>query len=268
MKKRLVASVFLALLLLTAAVTILADPQGAKDVLVRDWDHPAAMAENLELFFQKNLPLSAQLKSLYLTLNVAGGSREFDGLILTDDGLVQNFTVSGDATLRRENTKAILDFSRNNDIPSFMMLLPTACAIYQDRLPSHTPLYNQRSYLEEVGRQLTGNINVVDVYLPLYYNRTESLYYRTSPQLTALGQYTVYQTLAKRLGFSPRPLEDFDLCRMPDDYYGPLYQRWAYGGVKEMCIRDRSSSFPGCCASWRRLWPPSLKPFKTLPGTS
>ena len=230
-QKRILGLVFLALFLTAAAATFAAAPGAAADLLRQDWDHPAALAQNMELFFKDHMPFAPQMRDLYLEVRMLGGNRELDGVFLVEDGLVEKFAPP-QPDYGAANTQAILDFVQTGGTPAFLMVVPTASAIYQDRLPANTPLYNQRAYLESLSAELAGSMTVADVYLPLYYARDQYLYYRTSPQLTSLGQLTVYQNLAKRLGFTPRPLEEFVLSRVPAPYYGPLYAQWGYGGVK------------------------------------
>lgn len=230
-QKRILGLVFLALLLAASAATFAAAPGQAAQLLAQDWDHPAALGEELEELFREHLPLAGHLRDLSLGVRVLGGTREIDGLFLVEDGLVENFSPS-QTTYAAGNTQAIREVVERGDTPAFLMVLPTACAIYQDRLPRSAPLYNQRATLEELAGELAGTMTVVDVYPSLYYARDQYLYYRTDPQLTALGQLTVYQNLIKRMGYTPRPLEEFLLSRVSTPYYGPLYQRWGYGGVK------------------------------------
>lgn len=228
---RLVGFVFFALVLLTAVASFAADPVTAGGLFRLEWSYPEILAEDLELYFQSNIPFSDKMKDVRLTLQVFGGSREVDGLFLAEDGLIENFQ-QGDAVYNGKNSTTIQNFVDHYDIPSYLMVVPTAAAIYQDRLPAQAPLYNQRQFLEELAADMSGRVNVVDVYLPLYYARDQYLYYRTAPELTTLGQYTVYQTLSKRMGFAPRPLDEFVLQRVAADYYGPLYEQWPYGGVR------------------------------------
>ena len=62
--------------------------------------------------------------------------------------------------------------------------------------------------------------------------RTSYTYYRTESNLTGLGGYYLYTALAARLGLTARALSDFDIEHLAQDYYGDLYQRSNYKGIR------------------------------------
>ena len=57
-------------------------------------------------------------------------------------------------------------------------------------------------------------------------------YYRTESNLTGLGGYYLYGALASRLGLSARPLDQFEIEHLEQDYYGDLYLRSNYKGIR------------------------------------
>lgn len=232
MKKRLTAWVFIILLPLISVSILLSAQADDLYALAQSLPFPEETAAVSEDLIRDCFPNAQRFRDLYIELKVTGGARLFGDLILVENGLVEKLTPSSDTMIRRQNTNAILSFVEEGDTSAYLMLLPTAGAVCQDRLPQYMSIYNEKEYLESIGRQVSGQLNYVDVYLPLLYANEQYLYFRTDPRLTSLGQYTVYQTLASRLGFSPRGMGQFSLCRVPDEYYGPLYDRWGYGGIK------------------------------------
>ena len=218
----------LAILVLSAAALLL-HPSSAREALAMITD-PLVFPTVMEDFYQHGLPFADTLRDVCLQLRMLGGAEEFDGIVLANDGLIENFIPSEDTALRKKNTAAVRQFAEESGIPTYLMIVPTACAIYQEQLPANMNLYNQKRFIEETYRSLSGQVTAIDVYPTLYTAREDYLYYRSDSRLTSLGGYTVYQTLARRLGLTPS--QEFSLDRVSHDFYGDLYDRWGYGGVK------------------------------------
>lgn len=255
-KKRLLPLGFMMILCGITLSAVLRDTAGAADVLRKGWDHPAILAEALEEFLQENLPFREELRGGVLRLRMLGGSPEQDGIFLVEDGLVENLIVTENTALHRNNTRQILAVMEGSSSPAYFMLIPTACAIYQDKLPEYTPLYNQRGYIENTYKQFYGTASTVDAYNALLYSDSDYLYYRTENGLTTLGGYALYQALGTRLGFIPRPLSQFEVSYDVHDYYGELYQRWGYGGVRGDIIttcRDTQGGTVSRVLNWERF---------------
>ena len=163
-------------------------------------------------------------------MQMIGGAKEFDGIYVGDDILVEDIGQPDEQQTQR-NIESLVAFSDQSRIPTYFMLLPTKCAIKQSEIPQAAPLFNQRQFIEQTYNQLLGKATVVDVYPALFARFEEDLYYKTAPDLTALGAYCVYEVLAQRLDITPRPQEDFDIQYVTHSYYGETYQRSAYQDI-------------------------------------
>lgn len=255
-KKRLLPLGFIAMLVAIPVAAVVGNPVEARWVLRQGWDHPTILAVEMENFLRENLPFREEFRSAALTLRIAGGASERDGVFLAEDGLIPNLTVTADTTLHRGNTRQILAAIEDTSSPACFMLIPTSCAIYSDRLPDHLPLYNQRNYIENTYKQFYGSATTVDAYNALLYADSDYLYYRTEDNLTSLGGYALYQALASRLGFTAKPLSQFEASYDVHDFYGDLYRRWDGGGVRPDIIttyRDVSGSSYSRVMNWQRF---------------
>ena len=255
-KKRLLPLGFIALVLAIALAAVASDPAGAWQVVRQGWDHPTVLATALEDFLRENLPFRQQLREGVLGLRMLGGSVEENGLCLLENGLIPILEVTDDATIHRGNTRQILRVVQQSDTPAYLMLLPTACAIYADDLPGYLPLYNQRNFIESTYQQFYGSAVTVDAYNALLYSESDYLYYRTEDSLAPLGGYEVYQALAPRLGFTETPLEQYEVSYLDHSYYGGLYDQWSYGGVRPDVItvyRDAASQAASRVVNWERF---------------
>lgn len=254
-KKRLTPLGFIILILGLLVAAVASDPAGVWRVARREWAHPTVFAEELEDLLRENLPFREELRSGALRLRMLGGGAEQNGIFLVEDGLIPNLTVTANTTIHRGNTRRILSTIEESSSTSYFMLIPTSCAIYRDKLPSYAPIYQQRSFIESTYKQFYGSAVTVDAYNALLYSDSEYLYYRTEDNLTSLGGYALYQALAPRLGFTAKPLQQFMASYDIRDYYGDLYDRWGYGGVRPDLIvtyRDVLSDSTSQVLSWDR----------------
>ena len=224
-KKKMLPGLLLALLLGAGGVWALAAGEGFPH-----YNRYYTLGEYLkevEQAMAENLPFSRQLSELAVQLKMAGGAKEFDGIFVVDDILIEDI---GQPNQRQteQNIQTLTQFSQSSRIPTYFMLLPTKCAIKQNELPAGVPLFNQKQFIEQTYNHLLGKATVVDVYPALFAKFEEDLYYKTSPSLTALGGYSVYEVLAQRLDNTPKPQEDFDIQYVTHNYYGPTYRRSTY----------------------------------------
>ena len=224
-KKKMLPGLLLVLLLGAGGVWALAAGEGFPH-----YNRYYTLGEYLkevEQAMAENLPFSRQLSELAVQLKMAGGAKEFDGIFVGDDILIEDI---GQPNQRQteQNIQTLTQFSQSSRIPTYFMLLPTKCAIKQNELPAGVPLFNQKQFIEQTYNHLLGKATVVDVYPALFAKFEEDLYYKTSPSLTALGGYSVYEVLAQRLDNTPKPQEDFDIQYVTHNYYGPTYRRSTY----------------------------------------
>ena len=224
-KKKMLPGLLLALLLGAGGVWALAAGEGFPH-----YNRYYTLGEYLkevEQAMAENLPFSRQLSELAVQLKMAGGAKEFDGIFVGDDILIEDI---GQPNQRQteQNIQTLTRFSQSSRIPTYFMLLPTKCAIKQNELPTGVPLFNQKQFIEQTYNHLLGKATVVDVYPALFAKFEEDLYYKTSPSLTALGGYSVYEVLAQRLDNTPKPQEDFDIQYVTHNYYGLTYRRSTY----------------------------------------
>ena len=184
----------------------------------------------VESFFHENMPGKTFLDQLALNLKLWAGQVEQDNIFILDDMLLENIQPPVDAYVN-DNTQGILHFVEQKQIPTYTMLIPTACAIKQQEVPEFAPLYNQKSFIESVYNQLMGRVTTVDVYPTLFDNSDGYIYYKTHSNLTGLGGYYLYTVLGKRLGISIRGLDKYEIEHVNHNFYGDIYERSPYKQV-------------------------------------
>ena len=156
------------------------------------------ISAQLEQSADENMPAYPLLHELATDVRLFGGAAEIDGILVGDTMLMKNVQPP-DEEIASKNKQSIIDLAVFQDHPTYVMLLPTACAIKQQELPEYISLFNQRSYIDSVYTEMSGTVSVVDTYMKLLSGMKEYIYYRTSDHLTAKGGYLVYEQLGKRL---------------------------------------------------------------------
>ncbi len=120
-----------------------------------------------------------------------------------------------------------------------VLLAPTSSQILRDKLPAHSPVYDQSEYLEEVieasrealaaaGTEGGAESLFVKAEEALSAHAGEYIYYRTDHHWTTLGAYYAYCAWAKSMGFAPAA--DPGLRAVAEDFWGTTYSRLHAGG--------------------------------------
>lgn len=194
----------------------------------------------LEQAVAASFPWRGQLRQTRVGLNYLGGGKEQNGVFITGDALMLDVQPQGLET-GNDNTLAMMDFTEDYQRPSYVMLIPTACAVQQSKVPypDITPLYNQKQLIDDVYRRVSGYVTAIDVYPTLSNHQGEYIYYRTHNAATGLGGYYIYTVAARKLGWKPRGIEQFDVDHIDYRYYGDLYRLSPYRAIEP----DRVSAY-------------------------
>ncbi len=196
--------------------------------------------EKTEKSVAERFPVSESLRRLQVSLRYLGGNQEQNGVFISGDTLMLNVQPPKDLKDANTNMQAIKGFVRNFECPSYLMLIPTASAIQQKKVPHYAEIYDQKAFIDEAYRRLSGLVNAIDVYPTLFSHQDEYLYYRTDNTITGLGGYYVYTAVSKKMGdWRVRGLEEFDVDHMDYNYYGDLYKRSPYREITP----DRVSAY-------------------------
>lgn len=105
---------------------------------------------------------------------IALGKKEVNGIFITENQMIQAWR-DYDLTQTQRLINSINNFTeRHNDIPVYVMLIPTAQEIYQDTLPQYAVVGNQKNYIKTVYDSLS-NITTIDAYSLLSSNKHDYL---------------------------------------------------------------------------------------------
>lgn len=171
------------------------------------------------------------------------GIREFNGIYLSDDRLIQTVgTVSSNTA--NHNTKEINLFAqeRTQNQRVYVTLVPTAQEVYQDRMPQlgnrmqqlqvingiyQTPELSRREYDDAF--QPIRHATCVDTHTALMANKNLDLYYSTDSGITSSGAYALYNSFMTNIGAVPYSKDLFHVEYAKNNYRGDLYHKALLG---------------------------------------
>ena len=113
-------------------------------------------------------------------------------------------------------------------VPVYFGLIPTAAAVWADKLPANAPTADELSIISQL--YFSTGAATIDMASPLLQHKDEAIYYRTDHHWTSLGAYYGYTALMEALGLEPLDLNDYQKTTVTEDFYGTLYSssgvRW------------------------------------------
>lgn len=153
--------------------------------------------------------------------------RENKGVYIGKDGyLLEALTENSvDKRILENNLDRIAQFLSENK-NAYFMPVPTSAEIIEDKLPSFAPSINQFEAVQIGGEQF------IDVFSLLKENAGSEVYYKTDHHWTTRGAYYGYAAICGALDISPRPIEDYYVNSVTDDFYGTLYTKAPLVGIK------------------------------------
>lgn len=169
----------------------------------------------LEKYLEDQFPLRDGWMGLKTRYEYLLGKREFHGVYLCGDRLIHKIEDAGRA---EQNITYLQALTEKADVPVYLGLIPTAAAVYEDRLPAGSENFDQGAYLELVRESVPGAV-WVDMEERL--DGDESLFYRTDHHWTSAGAWHGYAALMEAMGEEPAPLGAPET--VAEDFYGTLY---------------------------------------------
>ncbi|OME94681.1 MULTISPECIES: DHHW family protein [Paenibacillus] len=161
------------------------------------------------------------------------GKKENNGIYIGKDGyLIQNFIPPAEEDWKGK-VDAIHAFDHATPgLNKYVMLVPTAAALYKDKLPKYAMVGDEEAYLEKVRRFLHSNIPFVDVFSALYAEREQHVFYKTDHHWTTKGAYIAYLELCRQMGLTPQKEAEFNIQQVTDEFYGSLYSKSGFRHIQ------------------------------------
>lgn len=124
--------------------------------------------------------------------------------------------------------------AKNNSIPVYFALVPSAAEIYSDMLPVGAPNHSQLALIKYAYSSVS-TINV-DMYKALSAHKDEHIFYRTDHHWTTLGAYYGYTAIADAMGFEPIDITSYSEEVVSDSFLGTTFSSSGFAWVKPESI--------------------------------
>lgn len=180
--------------------------------------------DKIESYLSDQMPLRDSLYSLKVDYERLMLKSYQNGVYFCDDGyLIQEYKEN--PVLVNKNVSYINDFVKNVDVPVTFMLVPTATAVLNDKLPAECLNDDQLETVDRVKEGLDSKINFVCPFEKLSEaSQNEQIFYHTDHHWTAQGAYAGYEVLMKALGKEPASI-DYEYDTYNGEFYGTLYSK-------------------------------------------
>lgn len=179
--------------------------------------------DNFESYIADQFPLRNQFISIKSNTEKLLQKKENNGVFIgAHDYLLQKFNAP-DMALARKNADYINKLASEFNV--YVALAPTATKILEHYLPPFSPTYDEKTYINDFYSFLSPKVKTIDLITPLKAHNTEPIYYKTDHHWTTLGAYYGYTTLADKLGFTPLPLDAFNIQTVSSNFYGSLFSK-------------------------------------------
>lgn len=185
---------------------------------------------NMEKFLADHFVGRSSWIKLKTRMDLIMGAKEVNGVYITHERLVEK-PGAPDMPLVEKSLEAIGDFAEKTGLPTYFLLAPTATEIYRDQLPKGAPAFDQKAFIQKAYSEVQGKsdgVTAIEVSAGLTARREEEIYFRTDHHWTPLGAYEAYSSGGKKLGYTPIPLESFNVEHASSDFLGTLYSKVLY----------------------------------------
>lgn len=180
-------------------------------------------------------------------LQLIFGKRQIGSVYLGKDGYLFEEHVPENYSEQLVQEKLNLAEQLVTEWDAKVLLIPTADAVFPEKLPSSAPRFDQGSLLEQAREKLGDSLINVEEILT---EHREEAYYRTDRGFTVYGAYYVYRVLTEQMRISKYPYNLNIVEKVAENVPGDLWQQIGYGEegdtfayVRETLKRDVTVQF-------------------------
>jgi hypothetical protein len=160
------------------------------------------------------------------------GIREIDDVYLGKDALIQKAS-EPDKDVVEKNTTAISQFSLYTEMPTTLLLAPTAYQINSSLLPAFAKSDIEQQTISQIGTDLDAGVNNVNLIDALQEHTDEQIYYKTDHHWTSLGAYYAYSAFMDSQQQSTAALSDYTIYQVSESFQGTLASKTGSFGLKD-----------------------------------
>lgn len=184
-----------------------------------------SLFQNVEQYLSDHFPGRDGWVGANAYLEQAEGRGAVGTIVRGADDWLFPAPISDDRQILQDNMQAITAFAQAQSVPVYLMAVPTAGAVVEDKLPDLHLDYLDADMLEQARRSAGDSLHWLDV-MEDFSTAEEpgKLYYRTDHHWTTEGAYRAYRLLMQEMGESSVARDVFSVERVPD-FYGTSYSK-------------------------------------------
>lgn len=177
---------------------------------------------DLDTYLADHFPFRDFFVGVNSYFNIFLGQNGDSGVYKGKDGYLITAPEKFDAVKIRKNIKYISEFAKRMNLPSSIVLVPTAGYIMDDLLPEqHKTYYDDNVFT--IAQKNIGDINFIDLRSTFKDLKSETqLYYKTDHHLTSAGSIAMYNYFCNANKIIPA---EFSLDKTVDGFYGTTYSK-------------------------------------------
>lgn len=132
------------------------------------------------------------------------GAKESNGVYIGKDHYLIQKPSTPDTKAIKNSADAMNTFVNNHtDISMYVMVVPDASVVMNDKLPRNAPVRNQEKDIQKFTNQLSSSIVLLDAQTPLSQaSKKQQVYYRTDHHWTSVGAYATLESVANDMNLS------------------------------------------------------------------
>lgn len=195
-------------------------------------------AQALEAYLEENIGFHDSLFRLKTETDLLVGEKMIRNVYVADEMLLERLEADHNTQYISNAADGLHTFADTYQVPSYLLLVPSASEIYESRLPANAVKADQESEIREMYTQVSGSIRCLDAHAVLSSLTDEYIYYRTDTHWTSYGAYCVYRSAIQKMGFTAIPYNRYVISHMSTEFRGDLYQRTLYDRVKADVLDD------------------------------
>lgn len=156
------------------------------------------------------------------------GKKENNGVYFAADGTLISRVADPDPDKLERDLGYVDALVGNVPVPVYLGLVPTAAAVWRDKLPAGAPTADEFSVIREAYSRTEAH--PIDFAAALEARKDEEIYYRTDHHWTSLGAFYGANALLEAMGMEPLTLSDYTRTTVTEAFNGTLFSssgvRW------------------------------------------
>lgn len=162
------------------------------------------------------------------------GKRELNGVYLGKDKYLMQIPTQPDTQNVQTNLEAINRFALQHEgVQVNAMFVPNAVYVMKEYLPKGAPVRDQGKDLQNIQKQLSDKVHVIDVTKTLQQHAEEGMYYKTDHHWTSKAAFYSFKAAAPQLGIE-KPVSKYTTYTVTDSFSGTLASRSGYHKAEDV----------------------------------